>query len=180
MINFKKLSIPDLLLIEPQVFNDDRGYFFEAYNHKEFENIVGRKVSFVQDNLSKSSKGVLRGLHFQMSPFQQGKLVSVVYGEVWDVAVDVRKNSSTFGSVVAEYLNAENKKQLWIPEGFAHGFQVISDYAIFLYKVTNYYNPDFERSILWSDEDLKINWPISHPILSEKDIKSAIKLKDLK
>ena len=178
-MKFKKLLISDVVLIEPQVFNDERGFFYEAYNHKEFENILGRSVSFVQDNHSKSSKGVLRGLHFQMNPFQQGKLVRVVYGEVWDVAVDIRKNSPTYGSWVAETLSAENKKQLWIPEGFAHGFQVISDHAIFLYKVTNYYNPKYEKTILWSDLDLKINWPITQPIISEKDIRTAIKFRDI-
>lgn len=177
---FTRLSIPDLFLIEPKIFGDDRGFFFESFNSKTFNNAIGRDVTFVQDNHSKSSKNVLRGLHYQLAPKAQGKLVRVTQGEVFDVAVDVRKNSPTFGQWVGEILSAENKKQLWIPEGFAHGFLTLSDTAEFLYKTTDYYAPELERSIIWNDETLGINWPLIEgipPILSEKD-KSSPSLKD--
>jgi len=163
------LAIPDVYLIEPKVFGDERGFFFESLNQAKFEQAIGRKVQFVQDNHSKSAKGVLRGLHYQ-DPKPQGKLVRVTQGEVFDVAVDIRKDSPTYGKWVAETLSAENKKQLWIPEGFAHGFLVLSDTAEFLYKVTDFYAPDFEQTIAWNDPDLAINWPLDgEPKLSSKD-----------
>ncbi|WP_439844662.1 dTDP-4-dehydrorhamnose 3,5-epimerase [Aeromonas veronii] len=171
-MNVIKTSIPDVLIFEPKVFGDERGFFFESFNHKLFEEAVGYQVNFVQDNHSKSSKGVLRGLHYQLPPHAQGKLVRCVAGEVFDVAVDIRKSSPTFGKWVGVYLSAENKRQLWIPEGFAHGFYVTSYEAEFVYKCTNFYNPDFERSISWNDKDLNISWPIHKeisPQLSEKD-----------
>jgi len=169
MIFFKQLSIQDVVLIEPQVFNDDRGFFFESFNQKEFEDVIGRKVNFVQDNHSRSVKGVLRGLHYQENPYQQGKLVRVVYGEIWDVAVDIRRDSKSYGQWVAEKLSAENKKQLWIPEGFAHGFLVLSDYADFLYKTTEFYNPKSEITIKWDDPFINISWPNITKFTSKKD-----------
>lgn len=163
------LAIPDVLLIEPKIFGDERGFFYESYNQRQFEEAVGRKVTFVQDNHSRSVKGVLRGLHYQIQQ-PQGKLVRVVEGEVFDVAVDLRKGSATFGQWVGEILSVENKRQLWVPEGFAHGFLVLSDYAEFLYKTTDYYAPQFERCIHWDDTDLAISWPLkSPPTLSNKD-----------
>jgi dTDP-4-dehydrorhamnose 3,5-epimerase len=163
------LAIPDVYLIEPQVFGDDRGFFFESFNHAKFEQAIDRKVQFVQDNHSKSSKGVLRGLHYQ-TEHAQGKLVRVTQGEVFDVAVDIRPESATYGIWVGETLSADNKKQLWVPEGLAHGFLVLSDTAEFLYKTTDYYAPQFEKCIIWNDETLKINWPLNTPpILSTKD-----------
>lgn len=171
MITYKQLSIPDVFLIEPQVFSDERGFFFESFNQKEFEKAIDRKVAFVQDNHSKSTKGVLRGLHYQKPPFEQGKLVRVTHGEVWDVAVDLRKKSTTYGEWVGEILSAANKKQLWIPEGFAHGFVVLSDEADFSYKTTNFYQPGYEISIKWDDNNLNIKWPDIDKIISEKDKK---------
>lgn len=163
------LAIPDVVLIEPQVFGDERGFFFESFNQTRFEEAIGKPVQFVQDNHSRSVKNVLRGLHYQIQQ-PQGKLVRVVQGEVFDVAVDLRKNSSTFGQWVGEVLSAENKRQLWIPEGFGHGFVVLSESAEFLYKTTDYYAPDHERCILWNDAALQIQWPQSiRPILSAKD-----------
>ena len=163
-------KIPDVKIIEPTVFEDERGFFFESFNHKKFEEAIGREVTFVQDNHSKSSKGVLRGLHYQIPPHAQGKLVRVVQGEVFDVAVDIRKSSPTFGQWVAEVLSAENKKQLWIPEGFAHGFLTLSETAEFLYKTTDYYAKDSERCIKWDDEGVSIDWPSNiNPLVSEKD-----------
>jgi len=153
------LKIPDVKLIEPDVFEDDRGFFYESFNQQKFSEAIGGNITFVQDNHSKSTKGVLRGLHYQEAPFAQGKLVRVVAGEVFDVAVDIRKESPTYGQWVSEVLSEENKKQLWIPEGFAHGFLTISDKADFLYKTTNFYNKDHERSIHWKDNKFKINWP---------------------
>lgn len=162
-------SIPEVILFEPKVFGDERGFFFESFNHARFEEAVGRPVRFVQDNHSKSIKGVLRGLHYQVQQ-AQGKLVRVVQGEVFDVAVDIRRSSPTFGKWVGAHLTAENKHQLWVPEGFAHGFVVLSETAEFLYKTTDYYAPAHERSILWNDPDLRIQWPISSdPTLSSKD-----------
>ncbi|MBS9898248.1 dTDP-4-dehydrorhamnose 3,5-epimerase [Vibrio alginolyticus] len=162
--------IPDVKIIEPTVFGDDRGFFMETWNQKQFEELVtGKPTKFVQDNHSKSKTGILRGLHYQTEN-TQGKLVRVVSGEVFDVAVDIRDNSPTFGQWVGEYLSAENKRQLWIPEGFAHGFYVTSDEAEFVYKCTDYYTPSAEVSIAWDDHYLSINWPItSSPIVSEKD-----------
>ena len=168
------LAIPDVYLIEPQVFGDDRGFFFESFNHAKFEDAIGRKVQFVQDNHSKSSKNVLRGLHYQ-TEHPQGKLVRVTQGEVFDVAVDIRKQSPTYGKWVAEILSAENKKQLWIPEGLAHGFLVLSETAEFLYKTTDYYKPEYEHCIIWNDDTLKIQWPIfTTPILSSKDQQGSL------
>lgn len=169
-MNVIKTEIPDVLIFEPKVFGDDRGFFFESFNQKIFEEAVGYKVNFVQDNHSKSSKGVLRGLHYQRTPHAQGKLVRCVQGEVYDVAVDIRESSPTFGKWVGVHLSAENKRQLWIPEGFAHGFIVLSDIAEFNYKTTNYYHPECEASILWNDLDLNIDWVFEGDIiLSEKD-----------
>ena len=162
-------AIPEVLIIEPNVFGDERGFFFESFNQKVFEQAVGRAVTFVQDNHSKSVKNVLRGLHYQIQQ-PQGKLVRVVEGDVFDVAVDLRKSSPTFGQWVGEILSANNKKQLWVPEGFAHGFVVLSETAEFLYKTTNYYAPEFERSIIWNDPAIAIEWPIQGaPTLSAKD-----------
>ena len=163
------LAIPDVMLIEPTVFGDDRGCFFESFNQAKFEAAVGRQVSFVQDNHSRSVKQVLRGLHYQIQQ-PQGKLVRVVAGAVFDVAVDLRRSSPTFGRWVGEVLSAENKRQLWIPEGFAHGFAVLSDVAECLYKATDYYAPAHERCIIWDDPTIGIKWPIDgRPILSGKD-----------
>lgn len=164
--------LPEVLLIEPKVFGDDRGFFFESFNQKVFEAAVGAPVIFVQDNHSRSAKGVLRGLHYQLPPAAQGKLVRVVQGEVFDVAVDIRRSSPTFGQWVGALLTAENKHQLWVPKGFAHGFVTLSESAEFLYKVTDYYDPDSERSIAWNDPKLAINWAgIREPIVSAKDSK---------
>mgnify|MGYP000340659013 CR=1 FL=1 len=168
-MNAQRLAIPDVVLIEPKVFGDDRGFFFESFNHARFEEAIGRPVQFVQDNHSRSAQHVLRGLHYQIQQ-PQGKLVRVVQGEVFDVAVDLRKSSPTFGQWVGEVLSAHNKRQLWVPEGFAHGFVVLSDTAEVLYKTTDYYAPAFERSILWNDETVAIDWPAGiQPILSAKD-----------
>lgn len=173
MINFKRLSIPDLLLIEPQVFNDERGFFFESFNQKEFENAINRKVTFVQDNHSLSLKGVLRGLHYQKAPYEQAKLIRVIRGEVWDVAVDIRKNSVSYGSWVGVKLSSDNKRQLWIPEGFAHGFYVISEFAELVYKVNQYYSKDHEEIIHWRNNNFSIDWKLINNIvyLSKKDNK---------
>ncbi|AYL07011.1 dTDP-4-dehydrorhamnose 3,5-epimerase [Enterobacter kobei] len=171
-MNVIKTDIPDVLIFEPKVFGDDRGFFFESFSQKIFEEAVGRKVEFVQDNHSKSCKGVLRGLHYQLEPYAQGKLVRCIAGEVFDVAVDIRKSSSTFGKWVGVNLSAENKRQLWIPEGFAHGFLVISETAEFVYKTTNYYHPESDRGLIWNDVDLQIEWPLDkEPMLSAKDEK---------
>ncbi|MDH1380950.1 dTDP-4-dehydrorhamnose 3,5-epimerase [Comamonas aquatica] len=165
-----RLAIPDVVLIEPKVFGDDRGFFFESFNQARFEEAIGRSANFVQDNHSRSAKNVLRGLHYQIQQ-AQGKLVRVVQGEVFDVAVDLRKSSPTFGQWVGEVLSAHNKRQLWVPEGFAHGFVVLSETAEFLYKTTDYYAPAYERSIAWNDPALGIEWPAGVvPILSAKDV----------
>jgi dTDP-4-dehydrorhamnose 3,5-epimerase len=164
-----RLSIPDVLLIEPKVFGDERGFFYESFNQARFEEAVGRSVNFVQDNHSRSVKGVLRGLHYQIQQ-PQGKLVRVVAGTVFDVAVDLRKSSPTFGQWVGEILSADNKRQLWVPEGFGHGFVVLSDSAEFLYKTTEYYAPQYERCVAWNDPDLAIGWQFEgSPSLSAKD-----------
>ena len=177
-------KIPEVKIIEPDVFGDERGFFMETWNQKEFEEkVTGKKTLFVQDNHSKSKKGILRGLHYQTEN-TQGKLVRVVSGEVFDVAVDIRKNSPTFGQWVGEYLSAENKRQLWVPDGFAHGFYVTSENAEFVYKCTDFYDPNSEVSILWKDLSLGIKWPDAvnnHLNLSEKDkygvsFESALKL----
>jgi dTDP-4-dehydrorhamnose 3,5-epimerase len=153
------LKIPDVKLIEPSVFEDERGFFYESFNQQKFNKEIGENITFVQDNHSKSSKGVLRGLHYQEEPFAQGKLVRVIVGEVFDVAVDVRKDSPTYGQWVAEVLSGENKKQLWIPEGFAHGFLTLSNEAEFLYKTTDFYNKESEKSIHWKNNEFNIDWP---------------------
>ena len=169
-------KIKDVLIIEPQVFGDDRGFFLESFNARKFATETGVNLEFVQDNHSRSSKNVLRGLHYQIQQ-SQGKLVRVVVGEVLDVAVDIRQSSSTFGQWVSCILSAENKKQFWVPPGFAHGFLVLSDSADFLYKTTDYYAPEHERSLLWNDPEIGIDWLITEePILSAKD-KSASPLK---
>ncbi|WP_422731268.1 dTDP-4-dehydrorhamnose 3,5-epimerase [Leclercia pneumoniae] len=173
-MNVIKTEIPDVLIFEPRVFGDDRGFFFESFSQKIFEDAVGHKVEFVQDNHSKSCKGVLRGLHYQLEPHAQGKLVRCVVGEVFDVAVDIRQSSPSFGKWVGVNLSAENKRQLWIPEGFAHGFLVLSDSAEFVYKTTNYYHPESDRGIRWDDPSLNIAWPINGEVLlSEKDKRQA-------
>ena len=168
-MNVINTKIPELVIIEPNIFGDERGFFFESYNHEKFVKSIGYEVNFVQDNHSKSSKDVLRGLHYQMPPNAQGKLVRVVSGKVLDVAADIRKSSNTFGQYVAVELSAENKRQFWIPPGFAHGFLTLSDNAEFLYKTTDYYAPDSERIIAWNDPQINVNWGIASPLLSEKD-----------
>ncbi|CRM44964.1 dTDP-4-dehydrorhamnose 3,5-epimerase [Pseudomonas sp. 2822-15] len=168
------LAISDVVLFEPKVFGDDRGFFFESFNSAQFSAAVGREVTFVQDNHSRSVKNVLRGLHYQVQQ-PQGKLVRVVAGEVFDVVVDIRKSSPTFGQWVGEVLSAENKRQLWVPEGFAHGFVVLSEFAEFLYKTTDYYAPAHERCIAWNDPALGIRWPVTgEPALSGKDQQGAL------
>ena len=169
-MKFIETKISDVIIIEPTVFGDVRGYFLESYNQKKFEEVVG-KISFVQDNESKSSKGVLRGLHFQKPPFEQAKLVRCIEGEVLDVAVDIRKNSKTYGHHVAVLLSGENKRQLFVPRGFAHGFLVLSESATFAYKVDNTYAPEFDAGIRWNDKELNIQWGIddSEVMISAKD-----------
>ncbi len=167
-------DIPDVLIIEPKVFGDERGFFYESFNAAAFEAATGVKRSFVQDNHSKSQRGVLRGLHYQIQQ-PQGKLVRVVAGEVFDVAVDLRRSSPTFGRWVGCHLSAQNQRQLWIPEGFAHGFVVLSESAEFLYKTTDYYAPAHERSLLWNDPQIGIDWPFEEPPqLSQKDIDGKV------
>ena len=169
-------SIPDVHVMEPSVYGDERGFFFESFNSRAFEQATGLNRSFVQDNQSKSFQNVLRGLHYQIKQ-PQGKLVRVLQGEIFDVAVDIRKSSKSFGQWVGFHLSAENKKQLWIPEGFAHGFLVLSKTAEFFYKTTNYYAPEFERNLLWSDPEIGIRWSIDgQPTLAEKDA-TAVPLK---
>ncbi|WP_273828210.1 MULTISPECIES: dTDP-4-dehydrorhamnose 3,5-epimerase [Pseudomonas] len=168
------LSIPEVILFEPKVFGDSRGFFYESFNQKVFEDAVGRNIQFVQDNHSRSDKGVLRGLHYQIQR-AQGKLVRVTAGEVFDVAVDLRQSSPTFGKWVGAHLSAENKHQLWVPEGFAHGFVVLSENAELLYKTTDYYAPTHERSLAWNDPDIGIEWPFEPPpTLSAKDQVAAL------
>lgn len=172
-------AIPDVLIIEPKVFGDERGFFFESFNQKAFNEATGLDVNFVQDNHSRSAKGVLRGLHYQLPPHAQGKLVRVVRGSVFDVAVDIRQRSATFGQWVGLELSEDNHKQLWIPAGFAHGFLVLSESADFLYKTTNYYAPALERCIAWNDPDIGIVWPENlSPNLSMKD-QAGIPLKSM-
>lgn len=168
-MNVTELALPGVFLIEPRVFGDDRGFFYESFNHARFEKAIGTQVSFVQDNHSRSARHVLRGLHYQIQQ-PQGKLVRVVQGEVFDVAVDLRRDSPTFGRWVGEILSEQNKRQLWIPEGFAHGFLVLSESAEFLYKTTDYYAPEHERCIIWNDPEVGIDWPTNgQPLLSDKD-----------
>lgn len=168
-MQIKTTAIPQILIIEPTVFGDERGFFYESFNKKRFAELTGVNREFVQDNHSKSSRGVLRGLHYQIQQ-PQGKLVRVTSGEVFDVAVDLRKQSPTFGKWSGTILSSANKRQLWIPEGFAHGFLVLSESAEFLYKTTDYWAPEFERTILWNDEAIGIDWPLDgEPLLSNKD-----------
>ena len=180
-MNVIQTEISDVLIIEPKVFADERGFFMESFNQQRFNEIVGREVNFVQDNPSRSTQGVLRGLHYQLSPKAQGKLVRVTQGEVFDVAVDMRRSSPTFGKWTGVMLSGENKRQFWIPEGFAHGFYVLSETADFLYKTTNYYSPEHDRSLKWDDADVGIEWGIkdSTPLVSQKDEKaSSFKMAD--
>jgi dTDP-4-dehydrorhamnose 3,5-epimerase len=171
-------DLQEVLIMEPNIFKDERGIFFESFNERVFEEAVGQKINFVQDNHSFSKKNTLRGIHYQKKPWEQGKLVRVIEGVVFDVAVDLRKNSPSFGNWVGVYLSGENNKQLWIPEGFGHAFYVTSKYAHFLYKTTSYFQQSSEQSIVWNDENIAINWPIkSNPNLSVKD-KNAKSFKD--
>ena len=165
-----KTAIADVLLLEPKMFGDERGFFFESYNERHFREITGLTAAFVQDNHSKSAKNVLRGLHYQIEPKAQGKLIRVVSGTVFDVAVDIRRDSPTYGRWVGEILSGENRRQLWLPPGMAHGFLTLSDSAEFLYKTTDYYSPEHERCIAWNDPALAIAWPLDGPpTLSAKD-----------
>lgn len=169
-MNIIKTEIPDVIIFEPKVYGDERGFFLESYNEKIFLEAISAPVKFVQDNHSKSNKNVLRGLHYQEEPYAQGKLVRCVTGSVFDVAVDIRKDSPTYGQWVGAILSAENNKQLWIPAGFAHGFLTLEDNTQFLYKTTQFYQPQYENSIKWNDETLDIKWPLQgEPILSAKD-----------
>ena len=169
-MKFSKAIIPGIVVIEPTVLSDKRGYFLESFNKNEFEKAIG-EVSFVQDNESRSSKGVLRGLHYQKPPFAQAKLVRCINGEILDIAVDIRKDSPTYGLYHSDVLSSENKKQLFIPKGFAHGFVVLSEYAVFAYKVDNTYAPDCEAGILWNDKELGVEWGVNEKeiFISEKD-----------
>jgi dTDP-4-dehydrorhamnose 3,5-epimerase len=174
-VKVTRTEIPDVLILEPAVFKDERGFFFESFNQKKIEDIAGPQLHFVQDNQSYSARGVLRGLHYQIEQ-PQGKLVRAVQGEIFDVAVDLRRKSPTFGKWTGVKLSAENKKQVWIPEGLAHGFLVLSETADVFYKVTDYYAPQHERALLWNDPSIGIAWPMDHkPILSVKD-RSALPL----
>jgi dTDP-4-dehydrorhamnose 3,5-epimerase len=173
-MKIQSTEISEVLLIEPKVFGDARGFFFESYNRRDFARATGINVEIVQDNHSKSGRGVLRGLHYQIRQ-PQGKLVRVIAGEVWDVAVDLRRSSPTFGRWVGFTLSAESKRMAWIPPGFAHGFVVTSESAEFLYKTTDYYAPEHERAILWSDPQLAIRWPITgEPLVADKDRKASL------
>lgn len=166
----EKTVIPEVLILEPKVFGDERGFFYESFNQRDFQKVTGLDVKFVQDNHSKSSQGVLRGLHYQIE-HPQGKLVRVTHGAVFDVAVDMRRSSPNFGKWIGVELSAENKRQLWIPAGFAHGFLVTSEFAEFLYKTTDYWFPEHERSLLWNDETIGIGWPLqTQPKLAAKDL----------
>lgn len=169
-MNIIDTAITDVKIIEPKVFGDERGFFYESFSQRLFDEAVGRHVDFVQDNHSRSARGVLRGLHYQLAPFAQGKLVRCTVGEVFDVAVDIRRSSPTFGQWVGVHLSAENKRQLWIPEGFAHGFVTLSEHAEFLYKTTQYYAPSHDRGVLWNDPEIGIAWPDAGTLqLSGKD-----------
>lgn len=173
-MNIIQTEIPDVLIIEPRVFADERGFFMESFNQQKFNEAVAREVLFVQDNHSRSFKGVLRGLHYQLPPMAQDKLVRVTSGEVFDVAVDMRQDSQTFGKWVGVVLSDANKRQLWIPEGFAHGFYVLSEFADFLYKTTNYYSPEHDRIVRWDDPDIGVDWKLTvKPIISEKDAQGS-------
>jgi len=170
------LKIPDIKLIEPDVFEDERGFFYESFNQKKFNEMVGRNITFVQDNHSKSKKGVLRGLHYQKEPFSQGKLIRVTSGKIFDVAVDVRKNSKTYGKYISEILSEENKRLLWIPEGFAHGFLTLSEEADLLYKTTNFYSKKHEIKIKFDSVLIGINWPIEPTCVSSDDLNGSLSL----
>lgn len=176
-------NLEEVKIIEPEVFKDERGFFFESFNLKRFEKIIGSKVPFVQDNHSKSKYGVLRGLHYQLPPFEQGKLLRVISGEIFDVAIDIRKSSPNFGKWMGINISAINKKQIWIPKGFAHGFLTLTEYAEVLYKTTNYWNKDSELTLKWDDPSININWPLStlkqEVKISEKD-KKGFSLDQLK
>lgn len=173
-MNMIKTDIPDVLIVEPQVFGDERGFFYESFNQKIWQEKTGLRTTFVQDNHSRSVKNVLRGLHYQIQQ-PQGKLVRVIRGAVFDVAVDICRSSPSFGRWVGLELSAENKRMMWIPEGFAHGFLVLSDFAEFLYKTTDYWAPQYERTIIWNDPDLAIAWPLQNqPILSVKDAQGVL------
>jgi dTDP-4-dehydrorhamnose 3,5-epimerase len=172
-MNIKEASIKDVLLIEPKIFRDDRGYFFESFKKNVFEE-RGLDLDFVQDNVSKSIKGTLRGLHYQVGALAQGKLCQVVFGKVLDVAVDVRFGSPTFGKYAASILSDENHEMIWVPPGFAHGFSVLSDEAIFHYKCTNYYSKEHERAIIYNDKDLNIDWNIEKALVSPKDLEAKL------
>jgi len=170
-MKIEKVNINDLFVIEPTIFDDNRGYFYESFNIEKY-NFITQNYSFVQDNISKSKYGIIRGLHYQIGDYAQGKLISVLVGKVFDIAVDIRFGSPTFGKYFGIELSEENKKQLWIPPGFAHGFSVLSDEVIFLYKCTANYNKENERSIIYNDPDLRIDWKVKNPIVSEKDLTS--------
>jgi dTDP-4-dehydrorhamnose 3,5-epimerase len=166
-----KTRLKDLLILKPEIFTDNRGYFFESYNQKVFFNILGKKIKFVQENYSKSRKGVLRGLHYQDKPYEQGKLLMVIKGKIFDVVVDLRKKSKTYGNWFGIYLSDKKKEQLWIPEGFAHGYYVLSNTAEIKYKTTSFYKPEHERILFWQDKNISIKWPVSNSklIISKKD-----------
>ena len=168
-MTFTKTNIDGLIVIETKKFTDERGYFFESFQHEKFMDFIGAQISFVQENESSSMKNVVRGLHFQVPPYAQGKLVRVPFGKVMDVVVDIRKESATFGETYTIELSQENGKQLWIPEGFAHGFICLEENSLLNYKCTNYYNKESEDAILWNSKDLKIDWGVINPIVSEKD-----------
>ena len=174
-MNITATTIPDVKIIEPKVFGDERGFFYESFHQQRFDDAIGRHVTFMQDNHSRSSRGVLRGLHYQLPPQAQGKLVRCVVGEVFDVAVDLRRGSATFGQWVGVLLSAANHRQLWIPEGFAHGFVTLSDHAEFLYKTTAYWSPQHERALRWDDPQLAIAWPLRDGVqLSAKDLAAPL------
>jgi len=176
-MHYNSLAIPEVLVFEPQVYEDERGFFFESFHHQTFSQAVGHTYAFVQDNHSRSVKGVLRGLHYQLPPKAQGKLVRVVVGSVFDVAVDIRRSSPSYGKWVGVELSAQNKKQLWIPPGFAHGFLTLSDQAEVVYKTTEYYAPETDRSLRWDDPSIAIQWPLTPslvPLVSEKDKKAGL------
>lgn len=177
-------KIEGLYLLKPNLYQDDRGYFYESWNQRDFQKKISKKVNFVQDNHSQSQKGTLRGLHFQLNPFAQGKLVRCTKGEIYDVAVDLRKNSKSYGEWTFVYLNEQNKYQFWIPEGFAHGFLTLSERAEVLYKTNNYWSKESDKTLIWNDEDLNIDWPLEkinliEPLLSEKD-KYGLSFHDIK
>ena len=167
-MEFKEAPLEGIKIIKPSVFEDQRGFFFESYNRKEYKKILGKNISFVQDNQSKSKKNVLRGLHFQIKK-PQGKLIRVLKGKILDVVVDLRKDSKSFSNSYSIFLTEESKEQLWVPPGFAHGFLVMSEYAEVSYKTTDYWYPEYEKTLVWNDPNVSVDWPINNPLLSEKD-----------